>query len=421
MKFYVLVKLLVFNPVTCNYFKIYDEQEGVIKATTPEEYDRPMNMTFLIKFPIATITTIRIFHLILPDCNDTEKCCPNNYLSIKENKKLHKFCNNYQGSKWLSLRSSQIKIELQIEKGNAIFWIEYKSRNASECPYYEFQCMDKSFCYNSSKICDRQFTCKDHSDEIGCSYCDKHLVPCDTWSMICFDPILQRCDKVQDCPGREDEQGCRNCNSTLECISNVECITSQHQCDNRSEYCKSPSYFLCNNSMCIEETLVGNGIDDCGDLSDEMNLSQHVKTSTMVTTIILLSILFTSLVVRWCTHRMDIQRLIENPPEFPLPPFQGPDDSRPQELYNLGYSDSDFRVGGEVFEAFTRFRRRIDTDNKNTDGSVVCTRTHIGCANLNSTEGDIEIIKALVSLSLPHKMCIGLDSYILELIDQSEI
>lgn len=435
MKFYSFIIFLLLSSASSKYFRIFDKPKDIIKVTTLNEHEKPYNITYLIRQPDDKITTIKILQLKMSACK-SGSCCEQNYLSITEkNGNIHKFCDNAD-TKRLSLRSIALEIKLQIEKGNAELLLEYKSRNNTQCPDHEFECTDESSCYNSTEICDLQFVCKDHSDEVGCAYCAKHLVPCDTWSNICFDPIKQRCDKLLDCPKGEDEQGCfKKCEpADIYCSADSKCLQPNQLCDDKidcpggfdevncdKQYCKSPPYFLCNNGMCIQESLVGNGIDDCGDISDEMKLFQLVKTCTMALLIIFLSLLFTSLIIRWCSNRRDVHGLLLNLPEFPLPPFQGPGEQGRRDSYNLGYSDSDFRVGGDVYEAFARFRRRLEAEDKNNESNVVSSRTHSGCVNFNTSgqNCDIETVKAILSLNLPHKLCIGLDKYIVEMMEKS--
>lgn len=58
------------------------------------------------------------------------------------------------------------------------------------------------------------------------------------------------CNGVDDCGDNSDEEG-----------------TSCHNGTNR--LCEGPQVFHCENGLCVNETLLCNGQDDCGDFSDE--------------------------------------------------------------------------------------------------------------------------------------------------------
>ncbi|KAK9886070.1 hypothetical protein WA026_014854 [Henosepilachna vigintioctopunctata] len=433
MKFQVFIGLICLHLIFC-YTEVIRKPEGVLKKTFR---GKSFHLSYLIQQSNQTVTTIRIVRLIFTDCNSPEKCCNRNYLLIGNRVDQSKFCGNVF-SNWMSTNDTDIEVTLEFERGKAELWLEYKARNATQCPNHEFQCATN--CYNSDQICDGRFACGDHFDEIGCSGCAPRLAPCDNWSSICFDPVSQKCNGVLDCPRGEDEQGCSaSCNSTtLRCSWNRmdKCISEGELCDHKRDcedgyderdclrqYCKSPSFFLCNNGLCINDTLVGNAVDDCGDFSDEMDIMQLVKTCIMAICIVLLTVVFIALVIRWCTTRRDIRRLLQNLPEFPLPSFHGPATDEHRGHHQFGYSESDFRVGGDIYESFIRSRREIDEDGgKNGGGDAVSTARRSGSTNFNNPneEEEIEIIKALVTLGLPHRMCLGLNDNIVELITANQ-
>ncbi|KAL3269845.1 hypothetical protein HHI36_008903, partial [Cryptolaemus montrouzieri] len=431
----IMIPLVCLTSTLCLYQEKFVEPQGTIKKSLTNINGKPFRVSYLIQQIHPTITTIRIVKLRFENCIDGNKCCNKYFLLVGSLTNYSKFCNNSISNR-MSTNATDIEVQLQVESGTVELWLEYKARNATECPNHEFQCIDRVDCFNSSQICDGKFACKDHSDEVGCPYCAPHLAPCDNWSSICFNPVSQRCNRELDCPKGEDEIGCsKRCNSTsIDCLLNGICINTTQLCDRNEDcrngydekncmkqFCESPMYFLCNNGICIQGILKGNGIDDCGDLSDENDLFQLFKTCMMAFVILLLTILFTGLVMRWCNTRRDIHRLLQNLPEFPLPPFQGPGDEEHQEYCQLGYSDSDFRVGGDIYDAFVRSRRRIDAENNKNGGGDARSSTCSEISNFNRIEdGEIEIIKAIVSLSLPHKMCIGLDTYLVDLIERNQ-
>lgn len=80
-----------------------------------------------------------------------------------------------------------------------------------------------------------------------------------------------------------DYKVCANPETEFMCVSSSECIEVSHRCDSiedcddgsdeinctKSDECEPPSHFLCHNNVCINQTLVCNGRNDCGDRSDE--------------------------------------------------------------------------------------------------------------------------------------------------------
>lgn len=142
-----------------------------------------------------------------------------------------------------------------------------------------------------------------------------------TWLTII--DLQLRCDGHKDCESGLDETNC-----TTTCSS-----------------------FICKNGNCIDDVLVNNGVDDCGDGSDE-NRRTKPKTSIMVIISVcamILTIGFIVLMYRWLHTRRDMQHLLANLPQIPLPPFEGPGERDGSVVYDIQFSETDYMRGGEIF------------------------------------------------------------------------
>ncbi|XP_071941661.1 low-density lipoprotein receptor-related protein 1-like isoform X2 [Antedon mediterranea] len=117
------------------------------------------------------------------------------------------------------------------------------------CQVYEFACKNGSECIPSEWRCDRDFDCKDSSDEQDCGeYCDPEI------SFKCINasrcvPHGWVCDGIDDCGDNSDEQG-EECESPFE-----SCSRNEYQCPGSNDCI--PIHLLCNSEI------------DCGDRSDE--------------------------------------------------------------------------------------------------------------------------------------------------------
>ncbi|XP_057299879.1 low-density lipoprotein receptor-related protein 8-like [Hydractinia symbiolongicarpus] len=201
----------------------------------------------------------------------------------------------------------------------------------------EFKCEeDHIACYNETKcisrmwVCDGDYDCKDHSDELNCSNltCGYGKMRCDNGKCIvnswvcdeevdcsidgsddsderncanqnvtcapsqflcknsgkCFD-LRWRCDGDNDCGDESDEVNCtKKCEGKDFQCRNGNCIEPRWQCDNENDCgdnsdenpitCPKAScragLFTCSNGMCINQLWVCDGDSDCEDNSDEL-------------------------------------------------------------------------------------------------------------------------------------------------------
>ncbi|PVD25150.1 hypothetical protein C0Q70_15648 [Pomacea canaliculata] len=120
-----------------------------------------------------------------------------------------------------------------------------RTQRAAACAEDEFQCKNGE-CIQEEWTCDTENDCFDASDEAGCPSASRctgaHQFRCTSGS-DCI-PVEYRCDGTIDCRDRSDEVGC----------SMFQCTGGEAKCDN---------------GICVEQSQLCNGHNDCLDGWDE--------------------------------------------------------------------------------------------------------------------------------------------------------
>uniref|UniRef100_A0A671R1W9 Low-density lipoprotein receptor-related protein 1-like n=1 Tax=Sinocyclocheilus anshuiensis TaxID=1608454 RepID=A0A671R1W9_9TELE len=120
------------------------------------------------------------------------------------------------------------------------------------CDDSEFQCQNYQ-CIPKNFMCDHDVDCRDGSDESPeCEYptCGPNDFRCANGQ--CLKQKNWECDGEFDCRDQSDEAP-----------KNPLCTDSERRCNDTA--------FLCTNGKCVNETLLCDGKNDCGDGSDENN------------------------------------------------------------------------------------------------------------------------------------------------------
>lgn len=148
-----------------------------------------------------------------------------------------------------------------------------------DCAAGEWPCADGQ-CIPDTERCDNIEQCLDGTDEQACGDCSPSEFDCgDGW---CIDSTLT-CDGTGDCPAATDEApllcvGCDQifiCDDLTEIDAALVCDGTEDDCPDNSDedYCWIPdcssSGFECSNGVCWDDRVLCDGINQCGDCSDE--------------------------------------------------------------------------------------------------------------------------------------------------------
>ncbi|CDQ68762.1 unnamed protein product [Oncorhynchus mykiss] len=161
------------------------------------------------------------------------------------------------------------------------------------CEASSFQCLT-GHCIPKRWVCDGDDDCQDSSDEE-----QAHCVGDRCNGFLCSNgtclPASAHCNGVQDCPGGADEQHCDPlctrymdfvCQNRAQCLfQSLVCDGTKHcedgsdedvayaGCSTHPEFEKTcdPYNFQCANGLCVSLGWKCDGMNDCGDYSDEAN------------------------------------------------------------------------------------------------------------------------------------------------------
>lgn len=377
------------KPCVSNFTGQYGVLES--KADASNLSETTLNCTWTIVPPPNSIMTIKIEKTTVQNYSISELYNITN-LTVSGGGIIYREYNVTKPDKF-SIRGSPVIISLLTNPHVNNYTFHYSFRNSTICENYDFECADKHGCYNAIDICNGMFSCQDHSDETDCGGCTRGTAPCTTMMMLstkhCFDPIKERCDGIYNCPMGEDEDGCSTIcddDDMLNCFNSTKCFTFKQRCDGKMD--------------------CPNGFDeyDCP-MEENKAIDKNVILVTAVGFV--LSIGFVVLIWRWYLTRRDINELLNNLPQMPLPPFRGPGDRDECIAYNVQFSESDYMHGGEIYEAFARARRRIGHNGTRRSQNFRDRQQTTASINFYGHDAACAAV-ALASLGIPTHLCVGL-------------
>uniref|UniRef100_A0A8C5QIZ1 Sortilin-related receptor n=1 Tax=Leptobrachium leishanense TaxID=445787 RepID=A0A8C5QIZ1_9ANUR len=167
------------------------------------------------------------------------------------------------------------------------------------CEASSFQCHD-GHCIPQRWVCDGDMDCQDSSDEDH-DQCERRCNGYQCRNGTCI-PASQHCDGTAQCANAEDEEQCEPlCTRYMDfvCKNRLQCLYRSMVCDGivqcRDGSDEDPRYagcsqdpefertcdslsFLCQNGVCVSLVWKCDGMDDCGDYSDEANCENPTDT-----------------------------------------------------------------------------------------------------------------------------------------------
>ncbi|XP_065670074.1 fibropellin-1 isoform X3 [Hydra vulgaris] len=255
--------LIQYNSVKICDYELEKSNGTFTSPNFPQYYYANANCSYLIKAKIGKTIVLQFTNVVLE--NEENGNCLDS-ISVydiinNEMKLLKKFC----GSPYLiqEFHSSYNQMLVKFHSDDLInkpgFFANYYSLN-TKCQQHEFQCANDK-CIALNLECNHKKDCDDNSDEIGC-----HCQEFQCLNEKCIESIYV-CDGLNQCGDGSDESQCSNPTTVkTQLVSSKPVICGYAD-------------FKCNNDKCLRSTQRCNGLNDCGDNSDESSCIGFCKNS----------------------------------------------------------------------------------------------------------------------------------------------
>ncbi|KAL1501836.1 hypothetical protein ABEB36_007087 [Hypothenemus hampei] len=289
----------------------------------------------------------------------------------------------------IAIASNEVLLSLNEDTHLMITFTSY----VVNCSYNQLTCQTKSqnTCINELLKCPLK-------TGVFPKICPRENINCGLDN--CYDVNRQRCNGVVDCWTAEDEIGCHeNCLKSIHCSTENKCLQPKEICDETVDCQGGFDESHCDHFTCK------NG---CSEKSSRSSYLIYF----LVILLGLMMFLFLFLMCNCFIRRNQVNHILDNQQEIPLPPFRGPGEGSTSIDDNI-YHDADFRPGGEIFDSLLRNLETIKSRRKSEEVVIVKKKSTESQKVFQKYFHDIgpilsEELAALATIKISRDNCVGL-------------